>query len=72
MTIVCTIENMTIVCIKKKKNIVGQGENAGNQHFLLFPQCFPQPITSGVIKTQDCVLRGEISSHREWPISVTI
>ena len=21
-------------------NIVGKGENAGNQHFLLFPQCF--------------------------------
>ena len=26
--------------IKKKKNIVGKGENAGTQHFLLFPQCF--------------------------------
>ena len=27
---------------KKKalKNIVGKGENAGNQHFLFFPQCF--------------------------------
>ena len=27
---------------KKKafENIVGKGENAGNQHFLLFPQCF--------------------------------
>ena len=23
------------------KNIVGKGENAGNQHFLLYPQCFP-------------------------------
>ena len=22
------------------ENIVGTGENAGNQHFLLFPQCF--------------------------------
>ena len=22
------------------KNIEGKGENAGNQHFLLFPQCF--------------------------------
>ena len=22
------------------KNIVRKGENAGNQHFLLFPQCF--------------------------------
>ena len=27
--------------IKKPfENIVGKGENAGNQHFLLFPQCF--------------------------------
>ena len=23
-----------------KENIVEKGENAGNQHFLLFPQCF--------------------------------
>ena len=23
------------------ENIVEKGENAGNQHFLLFPQCFP-------------------------------
>ena len=22
------------------ENIVGKGENAGNQHFLVFPQCF--------------------------------
>ena len=28
--------------LRKKpfENIVGQGENADNQHFLLFPQCF--------------------------------
>ena len=29
------------------ENIVGKGENAGNQHFLLFPQCilpFPNQI----------------------------
>ena len=25
------------------ENIVGKGKNAGNQHFLLFPQCFQQP-----------------------------
>ena len=25
---------------KPLKNIVEKGENAGNQHFLLFPQCF--------------------------------
>ena len=25
---------------KPLEKIVGKGENAGNQHFLLFPQCF--------------------------------
>ena len=30
---------MTLV-IKPFENIVGKGENAGHQHFLLFPQCF--------------------------------
>ena len=26
--------------MKPFESIVGKGENAGNQHFLLFPQCF--------------------------------
>ena len=25
------------------ENTVGKGENAGYQHLLLFPQCFPKP-----------------------------
>ena len=29
----------------KLENIVGKGENAGNQHFLLFPQCFQQTVS---------------------------
>ena len=35
------------------ENIVGKGENAGNQHFLLFPQCFlpvPPPIFNFKVK----------------------
>ena len=37
------------MAMKKKllENIVGKGENAGNQHFLLFPQCF-LPITKRI------------------------
>ena len=27
----------------RQENIVGKGENAGYQHFLLFPQCFQKP-----------------------------
>ena len=29
------------------ENIVGKEENAGNQHFLLFPQCFQMPSSLG-------------------------
>ena len=36
------IETRLLTTLRKKpfENIVGKGENAGNQHFLLFPQCF--------------------------------
>ena len=33
-----------------KKNIVGEGDNAGYQHFLLFPQCFEKRSISGLLK----------------------
>ena len=32
------------------ENIVGKGENAGDQHFLLFPQCFQKTFPSGSFK----------------------
>ena len=32
-------ENLIFV-LGQVENIVGKGENAGYQHFLLFPQCF--------------------------------
>ena len=31
---------MIISVFDRVENIVGKGENAGNQHLLLFPQCF--------------------------------
>ena len=31
-------------------NIVGKGEKAGNQHFLLFPQCFQKVSYTGLLK----------------------
>ena len=34
----------------KTENIVGKEENAGNQHFLLFPQCFHKSLSSGSLK----------------------
>ena len=32
------------------ENIVGKGENAGDQHFLLFPQCFQNASFSRSLK----------------------
>ena len=37
------IAKMTDSVFDRKENNVGKGENAGYQHFLLFPQCFPKP-----------------------------
>ena len=37
---------------RRVENIVGKGENAGYQHFLLFPQCFPKPSSLGSLKTE--------------------
>ena len=34
---------MMIYVLDRVQNIVGKGENAGYQHFLLFPQCFQKP-----------------------------
>ena len=31
---------------------MGKGENAGDQHFLLFPQCFQKASTSGSLKVR--------------------
>ena len=39
--------NSAIKMMEEKKNIVGKGENAGYQHFLLFSQCFLRPSQSG-------------------------
>ena len=35
------VAKMTITVFDRVENAVGKGENAGDQHFLLFPQCFP-------------------------------
>ena len=34
----------------KEERIVGKGENAGYQHFLLFPQCFQKASFTWMLK----------------------
>ena len=36
--------------LERVENIVGKGENAGYQHFLLFPQCFQKASFLGSLK----------------------
>ena len=40
------IEKLKVV-LRMVENIVGKGENAGYQHFLIFPQCFQKLSHSG-------------------------
>ena len=39
------------------ENIVGKGENAGYQHFLLFLHCFFQSLLLWVLISQVCVVK---------------
>ena len=42
----------------KLENIAGKGENAGYQHFLLFPAMFPKGFFFKIVKSQDCMVKG--------------
>ena len=46
------------LCMGRIGNIVGKGENAGDQHYLLFSQCFTKVFFRTVIKSPDCVVKG--------------
>ena len=46
------IVEMMISLLDRVKNTVGKGENAGYQHFPLFPQCFPKPSSLGSFKVE--------------------
>ena len=42
--------NWWFLSLIEQKNIVGKGENAGYQHFLLFPQRFQKTSYTGSLK----------------------
>ena len=44
------VDKMTISLSDRVENTDGKGENAGYQHFLLFPQCFQKPSSLGSLK----------------------
>ena len=48
-----------ISLIDRVENTVGKGENAGYQHFFLFPQCFPKQSFLGFFKVPDCMVKSK-------------
>ena len=44
------VAKVTISLFDSVENAFGKGENAGYQHFLLFPQCFPKPSSLRSLK----------------------
>ena len=52
------------------KNIVGEGENVGYQHFLLFPQCFKKPSVSGRLTLSQTILG--FHGHNKKPLETTV
>ena len=51
------IDKMTISLLDKLENTVGKGENAGYQHFLLFPTVFSKAFFFRVVKSRDCLAK---------------
>ena len=41
------VAEMKEFACQKVENTVGKAEDAGYQHFLLFPQCFQKPYSTG-------------------------
>ena len=41
------VAKIMIPVFDRVENILGKGENAGSQHFLLFPQCFQKAFYTG-------------------------
>ena len=45
----------------RAEKVVGKEENAGYQHFLLFPQCFQKATFSGSLKVGICT----VNTHQD-------
>ena len=50
-------QNLNFV-LGRAENILGKGENAGYQHFLLFSKGFLKASSSKVVKSRDYVVKG--------------
>ena len=63
-------QNLKFV-FRRVENSVGNGENAGYQHFLLFSNCFQKPSFSGSLKVKNILDRSKIKAFTDIKILVT-
>ena len=59
------VAQMMIPVFDRVENIVGKGENAGYQHFLLFLQCFQKATFSGWLKFRIVWQRVTLFTNRQ-------
>ena len=59
------------VLFERVDNIVGKGENANYEHFVLFPQCFQKSSSSKIVKSWDCMVKAG-SKELTRPLVLTI
>ena len=66
------MDQMTDLVSKRLENIVGKGENADYQHFLLFPQYFQKAYSTGRYISSVCVkeLRRRKSLALTWSAQI--
>ena len=51
------VDKMVVSVFDREENIVGKGENAGHQNFLLFPTMFPKGFFLRVVNSRDYVVK---------------
>ena len=60
------VGRMLTSLLDRVENTVGKEENAGYQHFLLFPQCFAKPFSLGSLKVGIVWYRVKVPFIKAW------
>ena len=61
----CSVTKKLTFGLGRVENILGKGENAGYQHFLLFPKCFQKALSSGSLTSG--LYGKELKKTKMWP-----
>ena len=53
------------------KTLWEKGENAGNRHFLLFPQCFPKSSSQGLLTLSQTTNFRLFQTQKNWQTTIS-